>query len=79
MVENVCKSDKGLASRTYTELLQVKSIHTGQPDGVVFKFTSCVSSAQGSQVGILGVDLAPLIKPHCRGIPHKMEEDWDRC
>ena len=26
----------------------------------------------------LGTELAPLTKPHCGGIPHKMEADWQQ-
>ena len=51
----------------------------GPPGGVVVKFSHSVSLAQGSQVWILGADLAPLIKPCCGSIPHKTEEDWYRC
>ena len=35
--------------------------------------------AQCSRVQILGTDLAPLSKPRCGGIPHKVKEDWHRC
>ena len=38
------------------------------------KFTCSASVAKGSQVQILGVDLAPLAKPHWGGIPHKMRK-----
>ena len=51
----------------------------GQPSGVVVKFAQPVLAAQGSQVQIAGVDLAPLVKPCCGDIPHKIEEDWYRC
>ena len=43
----------------------------GWPDGVVGKFTRSALAAQGLQVRIPGVDLAPLIKPCCGGIPHR--------
>ena len=36
------------------------------------------SEARGSLVGILGAELALLIRPHCGGIPHKIEEDWQQ-
>ena len=36
-------------------------------------------AAWGSQVQILGADLAPLIKPRRGGIPHKVEEVWHGC
>ena len=50
-----------------------------RPGGIVVKFENFASVAQGSQVQIPGMDLAPLIKPCCDGIPHKIEEDWRRC
>ena len=50
----------------------------GLPGGVVVKFARSASGAWGSQVRIPGVDLAPLIRPHCGSIPHKIEEDWHR-
>ena len=31
-------------------------------------------AAWGLQVQILGVDLALLIKPHCGGVPHEIED-----
>ena len=46
---------------------------------MVVKFTCSALVAGGSQVWILGVELALLIKPHCSDIPHKVEEDWHRC
>ena len=51
----------------------------GQPSSVVIKFTHSASAARGSQVQTPGTDLAPLVKPHCGGIPQKIEEDWHRC
>ena len=51
----------------------------GQPGGIVVKFAHSASVAQGSQVQIMGMYLAPLIKPQCGRIPHKIEEDWHRC
>ena len=54
----------------------------GQPSGVVVKFMYPDSAARGSQVQIPGVDLmdlAPFVKLHCGGIPHKVEEDCQRC
>ena len=51
----------------------------GQPGGAVVKFVHSGLVAWGSRVQIPGVDLAPLVRPHCGGIPHKMEEDWHRC
>ena len=38
-------------------------------------FTCSASAVQGLQVQILGADIVPLVKPHCGGVPHKMEED----
>ena len=43
------------------------------------KFVRSALAAWGLQVRILGVDLAPLFKPRCGGIPRKIEEDWHRC
>ena len=50
----------------------------GQLDGIVVKFARSALVAWGSQVRILGTDVAPLIKPHFGSIPHKIEEDWHR-
>ena len=44
--------------------------------GIEVKFASSALAAQGSQVRILGSDLAPLIRPCCGSVPHKTEEDW---
>ena len=43
----------------------------GQLSGVVVKFTCSALAAWGSPVWILGVDLAPLIKPCCGSIPQR--------
>ena len=51
----------------------------GRPGGTVARFACSALVAQGSQVQISGVDVAPLVKPCCGGIPHKIEEDWLRC
>ena len=51
-------------------------MYWGQPSGVVVKFTCSVLAAWGSWVRIPGVDLALLIRSHCGGVPHKVEEDW---
>ena len=40
------------------------------------KFVRFALAAWDSQVWILGVDLALLVKPHFGGIPHKTEEAW---
>ena len=54
-------------------------IHSrGQPHGVTVKFTLCFRQP-GLQVQIPGIDLAPLVKPHCGSIPHKVQEDGHRC
>ena len=45
----------------------------GWPGGMVVKFVCSILVAQGSQVQILVVDLAPPIRPCCGGIPHKTE------
>ena len=50
----------------------------GQPGGAVVKFACSASAAWGSQVQILKVDLALLVKPCYGGIPHKIEEDWQQ-
>ena len=50
-----------------------------RPGGGVVKFARSALVAWGSQVRILGVDLALLIKPCCGGVPLKIEEDWHRC
>ena len=47
----------------------------GEPCGVVVKFMHSASAAQGLGVWIPGMDLAPLVKPCCGGIPCKTEED----
>ena len=38
------------------------------------KFMHSTSVAWSSQVWIPGVDIAPLIRPHCGGIPHKIKK-----
>ena len=50
----------------------------GQPGGTAIKFTHCALAARGSQVQILGVDLAPLVKSCCGSISHKIEDDWQQ-
>ena len=51
-----------------------------QPRGTAVKFALSDSAAQGSQVWILGVDMALLGKP-CRGRhpAYKVEEDGHGC
>ena len=61
-----------------TSVIKNSAIH-GWPSGVAVEFSCFASVAQGSQVRILGVDLALLVKPCCGGVPHKTEEDWHRC
>ena len=51
----------------------------GWSGGLEVKFVSYASAARGSQVQIPGTDLAPLVKPCCGDIPHKIEVDWHRC
>ena len=52
----------------------------GLPGGAAAKFTPSTSVAQGSLVQILGVDMAPLVKPCCgRGPTYKVEEDGHGC
>ena len=55
-----------------------KRKHWGQPSGVAVKFVCSVSVVAGSQVQILGADLAQLIRSCCGGVSHKLEEDWHR-
>ena len=43
---------------------------------VQWLFACSASGAQGSQAQIPGTNLAPVIEPHCGGMPHKIEEDW---
>ena len=61
--------------------LPLKRICWGQPSAVVLRFGHSASAAWGSQVQILGADLALLIliQPYCGSISHKIEEDWHRC
>ena len=49
------------------------------PGGKVVKFMHSAWVAPGSQVWILGTDLVPLVKPHCGGMPCKIEDNWHRC
>ena len=51
----------------------------GWPIGVVVKFVSSILAAEGLQLQFPDVDLAPLIKTCCGGIPRKIEEDWHLC
>ena len=51
----------------------------GQCSGIVVRFVCSTLTAQGLQVQIPAANLAPLIKPCCGGIPHKIEEDWHGC
>ena len=39
--------------------------------GIVVKFAHSALAAQGSQVRILGADLALLVKPCCGGVQHE--------
>ena len=43
------------------------------------KFMYSALMALGSQVQIPGTDLALFVRTHCGSIPHKIEEDWQRC
>ena len=52
----------------------------GRPGGTVVKCARSASSAQGSPVQILGVDVAPLGMPCCGRRPtYKVEEDGHGC
>ena len=53
---------------------QLKNFHVGpahQLGSTVITFACSASAAQGSQVLILGTELAPLVKPHCGSIPRE--------
>ena len=50
----------------------------GLAGGIVVKFACSAWVAQSSQVQIPGVDLAPLVRPCCGCIPHKLEEGWQQ-
>ena len=54
-------------------------INGGWPGRIKVKFACSTSVAQGSQIRIQGVDLAPLVEPRCGSIPQKIEADWHRC
>ena len=57
-----------------------KGLLGGQPSGAAVKFARSAFVARGSPVQILGVDMAPLIKPLCGRRPtYKIEEDGHRC
>ena len=58
--------------------LQLKTQFWGWPCGVAVKTVCSALVAWGLWVWIPGTDLAPLVKPRCGGIPHKIEEDWHR-
>ena len=52
----------------------------GWPSGTAAKCTRSASVSQGSQVQILGADMAPLGKPCCGRCPtSKVEEDGHGC
>ena len=52
----------------------------GWPGGAVVRFTRSTLMAWGSPVQILGVDMAPLVKPCCGRCPtYKVEEDRHGC
>ena len=62
-----------------TESITKKFRGQGWPGCVVVRFVCSALQAGGSQVPTTGTDLALLIKPHCGGIPYKLEEDWHGC
>ena len=47
--------------------LALKTKHQGRPHGRVVKLARSASAAQGFPGWILGVDMAPLIKPQLEG------------
>ena len=51
-------------------MVKKKKQMQSRPGGTVVEFPCCASMAQDWQVQIPVRDLAPLIKPHCGGIPH---------
>ena len=51
----------------------------GRPGGVGFKFVHSALASPDLQVRIPSVDRAPVVKPHCGGIPRKLEQGWHRC
>ena len=52
-------------------LFLYSEIPRGRPGGTAVKFSRSVSAAQGSQVQIPGMDMAPLGKSHAViGVPH---------
>ena len=56
-------------------MCQNKTSMGGPSSGIIVKFVQSALAVQRLQVQILGADLAPLVKPHCSSIPHKIEED----
>ena len=57
----------------------LKLRNRGRPGGTVVEFVHSALATWALRVHIPGVDLAPLDKPCCGGIPCKIEEDWHRC
>ena len=57
-----------------SQILVQKGILRGQPGGAAVKCARSASAAQGSPVGILGADVAPLGKSHAVvGVPHRKQ------
>ena len=52
---------------------------SGRLGGVMVKFACSTLAAWGSQFRIQAWTQAQLVKPHCGRIPHKTEDDWNRC
>ena len=69
-------SHHGLAGFSYLNILiKILRYFGGRPHGIGVKFTRSALADWGSRVRIPGTDLARLVKPHCGGFPHKVEED----
>ena len=64
--------------RTFLAAGKLKIILRGRPGAIVVEFVCSASVAGASRVWIPGTDLAPLLKPDCGNILHKIEEDRNR-
>ena len=65
-----------IISNTSKKNLGIKNdLPWGWPGGLVVKCPCSASAAWSPHVQIPGTDLAPLVKPRCGSIPHKIKED----